>query len=65
MQDFKSGTDPTISLKQAIADLEGGRVDPHLLKIRVKLSKNPEDYAGNHPNKKIGLELGAKAGDII
>jgi hypothetical protein len=26
---------------------------------------NPQDYAGSHPNKKIGLQLGAKAGDVI
>jgi hypothetical protein len=26
---------------------------------------NPQDYAGSHRNKKIGLQLGAKAGDVI
>jgi hypothetical protein len=35
-----------------------------LLKIRIKLAKDPTDYAVNHPNKKIGMLLGAKAGDV-
>jgi hypothetical protein len=28
-------------------------------------SKDPSDYAVNNPNKKIGMLLGAKAGDVI
>jgi hypothetical protein len=35
------------------------------LKIGVKLAKDPDDYAVNNPNKKIGLLLGAKVGDVI
>jgi hypothetical protein len=35
------------------------------LKIRVKLAKDPEDYAVNNLNKKIGMLLGAKAGDVL
>jgi DNA polymerase elongation subunit (family B) len=54
-----------INLKAAINDLEIGKIDPELLKIRVTLAKNPEDYAVNNPNKKIGMLLGAKAGDVI
>ena len=29
------------------------------------MAKNPSDYAVNNPNKKIGMLLGAKAGDVI
>jgi DNA polymerase, archaea type len=65
LEDFKADRDPTINLKAAIDDLEQGRIDPELLKIKVKLAKDPEDYAVNNPNKKIGMSLGAKAGDII
>jgi DNA polymerase elongation subunit (family B) len=65
LEDFKFGIDPTIDLRASVNDLENGRIDPKLLKIRVKLSKNPEDYAVNSPNKKIGTLLGAKAGDVI
>jgi DNA polymerase elongation subunit (family B) len=65
LEDFKADKDPTVNLKAAINDLEQGRVDPELLKIKVKLAKNPADYAVNNPNKKIGILLGAKAGDVI
>lgn len=65
LQDFKSDRDPAVNLQAAINDLEHGRIDPELLKIRVKLAKNPDDYAVNNPNKKIGILLGAKAGDVI
>ena len=36
-----------------------------LLKVKVKLPKNPADYALNNPNKKFEILLGAKAGDVI
>lgn len=65
LEDFKADRDPIVNLKAAINDLESGKIDPDLLKIRVKLAKNPSDYAVNNPNKKIGMLLGAKAGDVI
>jgi DNA polymerase elongation subunit (family B) len=65
VHDFINGADPILNIKQAVTELESGQVDPEHLKIRVKLSKNPEDYTGNHPNKKIGLQLGRKAGELI
>ena len=54
-----------IKLRTAIKDVEQGSIDPELLKIKVKLAKYPADYAVNNPNKKIGMLLGAKAGDVI
>lgn len=65
VQDFKNGTDPTLNIRKAVTELESGQVDPERLKIWIKLSKNLQDYTGNHPNKKIGMLLGAKAGDVI
>lgn len=65
LEDFRADRDPTVSLKAAINDPERGRIDPELLKIEVKLGKDPEDYPVNNPNKKIGILLGAKADDII
>ncbi len=65
LENFNEDRDPTINLRAAINDLEQGRIDPELLKIRVKLAKDPEDYAVNNPNKKIGMLLGVKAGDVI
>ncbi len=65
LEDFKADRDPTVNLRAAINDLEQGRVDPELLKITVKLAKDPADYTVNNPNKKIGMLLGAKEGDVI
>jgi DNA polymerase I len=65
LEDFKADRDPNINLKAAINNLENRKIDPELLKIRVKLSKDPADYAVNNPNKKIGALLGAKAGDVV
>jgi hypothetical protein len=64
LEDFRVDRDPTFSLKAAINDLERGRIDPELLKIKVKLGKDSENYAVNNPNKKIGIYLGAKDDDI-
>jgi hypothetical protein len=33
--------------------------------VRVKLAKNPADYAVDNPNKKIEMLLGAKIGEVI
>jgi DNA polymerase, archaea type len=65
LEDFKAELDPTVNLKAAIRDLENRQIDPELLKVKVRLTKDPEDYAVNNPNKKIGMLLGAKAGDVI
>lgn len=65
LEDFKADRDPTVNLKAAINDLESEKIDPELLKIRVKLAKDPSEYAVDNPNKKTGLLLGAKAGDVI
>lgn len=54
-----------IKLRTGIDDLEQGKIDPELLKIKLKLAKDPADYAVNNLNKKIGMLVGAKAGDII
>jgi len=54
-----------INLETAINDLEEGRIDPKLLKIKIMLAKNPADYAVNNPNKRIGMLLRAKAGYVI
>ena len=63
--DFKAGVDVSVNLKATISDLENRRVNPDLLKITVKIAKDPCDYAINNPNKKVGALLGAKAGDVI
>jgi hypothetical protein len=35
------------------------------MKIRVKLAKDPAECAVNNPNRKIGMLLGAKAGNVV
>jgi hypothetical protein len=65
LEDFKEVANPTTKLKATINDLEQGRIDPEPLKIKVKLAKDAVHYAVNNPNKKVGMLLGAKAGDII
>ena len=52
LEDFRADRDPTFSLKAAINDLERGRIDPELLKIKVKLGKDPEDYPLTIPIRK-------------
>jgi DNA polymerase elongation subunit (family B) len=52
-------------LKTSVGILERKKVDPEILKIGVELSKDPADYKVNNIQKKIGLYLGAKAGDVI
>lgn len=61
----KADRDPTVNLQAVITDLEQGRIEPELLKIRVKLAKDPVDAALNNPNKVIGMLMSAKASDVI
>ena len=66
VQDFKDGIpDPTINIKKAVSDLESGNVNAEDLKIHVRLSKDPAEYPNNTAQKKVGLCLGAKKGDVI
>jgi hypothetical protein len=62
---IKENRDPTVNLRAAINDLEQGRIDPDLLKVKIKLTKNPADYAVHNANKRIGKLLEAKAGDVM
>ena len=50
-----------MNLRKSIADLEARKVGDDLL----KLSKDPTQYTVNNPQKKIGLLLNTKAGDVI
>ena len=61
---FKLDRDRTVNLRAVINDLEQGRIDPELLKIKVKLAKTLQSTF-NNPNKTIGMLPGSKAGDVI
>ncbi len=65
LEDLKADRDPTVNLRAAINDLESGKIGVDLLKIRIKLAKNPVDYTANNPNKKMAMLLRARAGDVI
>jgi hypothetical protein len=45
--------------------LESRRVDPEDLKIYVTLSKEPAEYVANTVQRRVGLHLGARKGDVI
>ena len=64
LKDIKAGRDPTVNFKAAINDLGCGRIESELLKTSIKLAKDPADYALNNPNKKIGMLLGTRPGDV-
>lgn len=52
-------------IRNSVRELEEHKVDPDKLKIWVELSRDPEDYKVNNSQKKIGLQLGARAGNLI
>lgn len=57
--------DPLVNLERAFQQLEEGKVNHNDLKISVRLSKDPEQYAINSPQKKIGVLLNSKEGSVI
>ena len=57
--------DPLKNLRNSVKELEEGKVDANELKVSIKLSKDPDQYAVNNTQKKIGLILNLKAGDVI
>ena len=65
VKDVVNDINPLVNLRKSITDLEARKVGDDLLKISVKLSKDPTQYTVNNPQKKIGLLLNAKAGDVI
>ena len=52
-------------LKKSARNLAEKNVNPDALKIWVELSRDPADYKVNNIQKKIGLQLGGKAGDLM
>jgi DNA polymerase elongation subunit (family B) len=65
VNDVVNDSNPIVNLRKSIADLEAGKIGADLLKISVKLSKDPKQYTVNNHLKKIGLLLNANAGEVI
>ncbi len=61
----RDGVDPLVNLSNSINELEESKINVNDLKISVKLSKDPDQYTVNHAQKKIGLKLNLKTGDVI
>jgi hypothetical protein len=51
-------------LKESVLHLDENKVTPDALKIWLELSRDPADYKVNNIQK-IGLQLGANAGDFV
>jgi DNA polymerase, archaea type len=62
---FADDVDSLENLSHSLKELEEGKVDINELKISVKLSKDPDQYTVNNIQKKIGLNLNLKEGDVI
>ena len=66
IEDYKNNVNPIPKLKQAFSDLEQWNIkEPEKVLLKTsKIGKDPEDYENNCLQKRIGLELGLKRGDI-
>lgn len=62
---IRDQTDPLTSLRNSVKALEEGKVNANELQISIKLSKNPDQYSVNNIQKKLGVKLNLKAGDVI
>ncbi|MGA9155048.1 MAG: DNA polymerase domain-containing protein, partial [Candidatus Nitrosopolaris sp.] len=65
--DYKNGIDPLPKIKKALLDLEQWSIiEPEKMLLKMsRLGKDPEDYENNCLQKRIGLELGLRRGDVI
>jgi DNA polymerase, archaea type len=65
--DYKNGIDPLPKIKKALSDLEHWSIpEPEKMLLKTsRLGKDPEEYENNCLQKRIGLELGLRRGDII
>ena len=52
-------------LQKEYADLVAGRIDPKLLRRKIELGINPEDYGNDLVQKAIGLAQGKRKGETI
>ena len=52
-------------LKESVRQVDENKVTPDALKIWLELSRDPANYKVNNIQKKIGLQLGANAGDFV
>jgi DNA polymerase elongation subunit (family B) len=65
--DYKYDIDPIPKLRKSLSDLEHWSItEPEKMLLKTsRLAKDPEDYQNNCLQKRIGLELGRRRGEII
>ena len=65
--DYKICVDPLPKIKKALSDLEQWSIiEPEKVLLKTsKLGKDPEDYENNCLQKRIGLEMGLRRGEVI
>jgi DNA polymerase, archaea type len=67
IDDYKNNVNPVPKLKQAFSNLEQRSIQnpKQALLKSIELRKDPHDYANDCVQKRLGLELGLKRGDIV
>jgi hypothetical protein len=65
VNDVRSDINPIPKLKLAVEDLNHRRVPADMLAMSLVLRKNPEEYANDCKQRKLGTKLGLRKGDIL
>lgn len=63
--DIKNNTNPIPKLKQAIDELDLRQVPAERLSMSLTLSKNPQEYANDCLQKRLGIKNNLKKGDTL
>ena len=65
VNDIRNDINPIPKLKLAVEDLNHRRVPPDTLAMSLVLRKNPEEYANDCKQRRLGTKLGLRKGDIL
>ena len=65
INDIKNDINPIPKLKQAINELDSRQVPAEKLSISLILSKNPQEYANDCLQKRLGIKNNLKKGDTL
>jgi hypothetical protein len=65
INDIKNDTDPILKLRLALNELDSRQVPVEKLSISLTLSKNPQEYANDCLQKRLGTKNNLKKGDTV
>jgi hypothetical protein len=65
IKDIQKDVNPIAKLRKALEELDKRQVPKERLAISLTLSKNPQDYANDCLQKRLGTKLRLKKGDIL